>query len=92
MKKIQVEQKRRPEGRLLWYCLGGNGLELSRRYRTVLRPEVTGQRVRVHGDYHLGELLYAGGGFVVIDFEGDADRPLSERRIKRSPLVDQPRP
>jgi maltose alpha-D-glucosyltransferase/alpha-amylase len=62
--------------------------ELTRRCRAVLRPEVTGQRIRVHGNYHLGELLYTGSGFVVIDFEGDPERPLSERRIKRSALRD----
>jgi maltose alpha-D-glucosyltransferase/alpha-amylase len=72
--------------------LGGSVLaaagELTRRCRAVLRPEMTGQRIRVHGNYHLGELLYTGSGFVVIDFEGDPERPLSERRIKRSPLRD----
>ena len=62
--------------------------ELTRRCRGVLRPEVTGHRIRVHGNYHLGELLYTQSGFMVIDFEGDPDRPLSERRIKRSPLRD----
>ncbi len=62
--------------------------ELTHRCRAVLRPEVTGQRIRVHGNYHLGEFLYTGSGFVVIDFEGDPERPLSERRIKRSPLRD----
>jgi maltose alpha-D-glucosyltransferase/alpha-amylase len=62
--------------------------ELTRRCRAVLRPEVTGQRIRVHGNYHLGEFLYTGSGFVVIDFEGDPERPLSERRIKRSALRD----
>ncbi len=62
--------------------------ELGRRCRAVLRPEVTGQRIRVHGNYHLGELLYTGSGFIVIDFEGDPERPLSERRIKRSALRD----
>lgn len=62
--------------------------ELTRRCRGVLRPEVTGQRIRVHGNYHLGELLFTGSGFAVIDFEGDPERPLSERRLKRSPLRD----
>jgi maltose alpha-D-glucosyltransferase/alpha-amylase len=45
-------------------------------------------RIRIHGDYHLGQALYTGKDFVIIDFEGDASRPLSERRIKRSPLQD----
>src|SRR5262249_8876903 len=46
------------------------------RFRRILGSEVTGHRIRVHGNYHLGELLYTGSAFQVIDFEGDADRPL----------------
>ena len=66
------------------------GLEqsLTRRHRAVLSAEVTGVRIRIHGNYHLGELLHTGSDFVVTDFEGDPDRPLTERRIKRSPLRD----
>ena len=61
---------------------------LLRRYRAALGSEVTGYRTRVHGNYHLGELLYTGTDFVVIDLEGDPNRALSERRIKRSPMRD----
>src|SRR5690606_19847682 len=42
----------------------------------------------VHGDFHLGQVLHSGRDFVIIDFEGEPSRSPTERRIKRSPLVD----
>ncbi len=49
---------------------------------------VSGNRIRNHGDYHLSNVLYTGSDWVITNFEGDAFRPLSERRIKRSALRD----
>ena len=61
---------------------------IEERFRSILAPKIEASRIRCHGDYHLGQVLYTGKDFVIIDFEGEPARPLSERRIKRSPLTD----
>ena len=61
---------------------------LLERFDVLRRGRFDGLRIRVHGDLGLGRWLYTGRDFVLADCEGDPRRPLSERRIKRSPLVD----
>ncbi len=45
-------------------------------------------KIRNHGDFHLGQVLFTGKDFVILDFEGEPARSFSERRLKRSPLRD----
>ncbi len=57
-------------------------------FQSILNRKISAMRIRCHGDYHLGQVLYTGKDFVIFDFEGEPARPLSERRLKRSPLRD----
>jgi maltose alpha-D-glucosyltransferase/alpha-amylase len=75
-------------------------LLLSRRRKLIARAHAietehaTGKRIRIHGDYHLGQTLRTGGtgsepgDFVLLDFEGEPARPLIERRQKQCPIKD----
>jgi maltose alpha-D-glucosyltransferase/alpha-amylase len=71
---------------------GRQVLELEQRIAAMLKKflarKLTTTRIRVHGDYHLGQVLYTGHDFVIIDFEGEPTRSLYERRLKRLAMRD----
>jgi maltose alpha-D-glucosyltransferase/alpha-amylase len=57
-------------------------------FRGILGRHLDGKRIRCHGDYQLGRVLYTGSDFAITDFGGEPQRSLADRRFKRSPLRD----
>jgi maltose alpha-D-glucosyltransferase/alpha-amylase len=70
------------------------GLVLSQRrqilnsFRLDAEEGALGKRIRIHGDYHLGQVLQVKTDYMIIDFEGEPARPIQERRAKASPMKD----
>ncbi|NTU44978.1 MAG: maltose alpha-D-glucosyltransferase [Chlorobiaceae bacterium] len=62
--------------------------EIIRQFDPVRLEKIDTLKIRIHGDYHLGQVLFTGKDFVIIDFEGEPARPVSERKIKRSVFRD----
>lgn len=62
--------------------------EILQRLRAIYEKSYRIMRIRTHGDYHLGQVLYTGSDFLIIDFEGEPIRTISERRFKTCALND----
>jgi maltose alpha-D-glucosyltransferase/alpha-amylase len=61
---------------------------LGQQLRQITRSKLDVTRIRCHGDYHLGQVLFTGDDFVIIDFEGEPGRSGAERRHRHNPLRD----
>jgi maltose alpha-D-glucosyltransferase/alpha-amylase len=57
-------------------------------YQRMIKHKMAATRIRIHGDYHLAQVLYTGKDFIILDFEGEPAKPLTERRLKRSAFRD----
>jgi maltokinase len=68
----------------------GRGEEVREQLRMLAYAGSAGMAIRTHGDYHLGQTLWSGSrlDWVILDFEGEPARSLTDRRRKRSPLRD----
>lgn len=57
-------------------------------FKEIYEVRINAIKTRIHGDYHLGQVLFTGKDFVIIDFEGEPGFSFSERRLKKNPLKD----
>ena len=62
--------------------------QVEERFASLQERPISAVRIRHHGDYHLGQVLFTGDDFVIIDFEGEPARPLAQRRIKTLAMRD----
>lgn len=62
--------------------------DILKKFRLLAELKISAEKIRIHGDYHLEQVLFTGNDFFIIDFEGEPMRPLTARRAKKSPLVD----
>jgi maltokinase len=68
--------------------IAGRGEDVRERLRVLASMTSRSRVIRIHGNLHLGDLLWTGSDWLVLDFEGPPERSVPERRRKRSPLRD----
>lgn len=66
----------------------GSEDDVRSRFENLRERPISAKRIRHHGDYHLGQVLFTGDDFVIIDFEGEPARPLAARRLKTLAMRD----
>ncbi|HEX2868502.1 MAG TPA: maltose alpha-D-glucosyltransferase [Ignavibacteriales bacterium] len=75
-KKKDAEKILSMEDKILDFC------------RSILNKKISAKKIRIHGDYHLGQVLSTGDDFMIIDFEGEPVRSPGERRLKYPAMRD----
>lgn len=68
--------------------ISNENILLSTIKRTLEKKKIHTTKIRVHGDYHLGQVLFTGKDFVIIDFEGEPTRSMTARKLKHCPFKD----
>ena len=79
--------------------LDGLSLQLAKEFlekKNIIRKRITnfdwtalkGERIRLHGDYHLGQILVQNDDFYILDFEGEPESTIRDRKVKQPPLKD----
>ncbi len=82
-KKLNDEQVK-----LVDDIIKNESLLLSTIKHTLEKKKIHTSKTRVHGDYHLGQVLFTGKDFIIIDFEGEPTRSLTARQLKYCPFKD----
>ena len=62
--------------------------EIRKRFVDFDWTKLKGLRIRIHGDYHLGQILVQNDDFYIIDFEGEPESTIRDRKVKQPPLKD----
>ncbi len=76
-----------PTQRLAWIFMEAREL-IDDFAAEILTKPLESKRIRIHGDYHLGQVLSQNDDYIIIDFEGEPEASITERKIKHSPLKD----
>jgi len=62
--------------------------EIRKRFMNFDWTKLKSERIRVHGDYHLGQVLVKDDDFYILDFEGEPESTIRDRKVKQPPLKD----
>lgn len=63
-------------------------VEIKNRILNFDEQRLNSARIRIHGDYHLGQVIRSGDDWIILDFEGEPEATIRDRKVKQSPLKD----